>query len=290
MNPQILTVIIVMLSLITSIILALVYTYFGATKLPNNNPSKYLKRKIPSKKSKRNIVLIGDSITHGRVGKNYVELLAERLDDEQFELINAGINSELAYNVLQRLDDIINCKPDIVTILIGTNDANGSFTPKNQKFYTKRMKLPQYPTSEWYEENLKSIITQLQLETKAQIAVLSLPTIGEISNHPAFMQSIKYSKIIQNVARKTGACYLALNERMASYLKEHPTNPKYPYEKHRLEMYKAIARYYLFRESWDQIAANKGFNLHIDYLHLNSVGAMMVVDLIEQFVIYGKAD
>jgi lysophospholipase L1-like esterase len=261
----------------------MVFIYRCSTKLPDNNPSRYIKRKKNGVKDKTIVVLIGDSITHGRVGTNYVKLLEERLG-EKYEFINAGINAELAWNVLQRLDEIIKCKPDVVTILIGTNDANGAYTPENQIDHVKRMKLPRNPSREWYHEILTALVTRLKQETDARIVLLSIPTMGEIPDHPAFIQTIEFSKTIRKIAEETSCFYLPLNEKMISYLQEHPGNPKYPYEDGRKEMIKAIIRHYLFRKSWDDIAANSGFRLHIDYLHLNSFGAILIVDQIEELL------
>ena len=38
-----------------------------------------------------------------------------------FSIVNAGINGDLAWNLLERLDDVIDCNPNHITILIGTN-------------------------------------------------------------------------------------------------------------------------------------------------------------------------
>ena len=38
-----------------------------------------------------------------------------------YEFVNAGINGQLAYNLLQRLDNVVACCPDVVTVLIGSD-------------------------------------------------------------------------------------------------------------------------------------------------------------------------
>ncbi|MFW9992585.1 MAG: SGNH/GDSL hydrolase family protein [Candidatus Odinarchaeota archaeon] len=275
----------VMLFLVMIAILTSLYIYYQATKKPDNNPSQYLKRKGPASKDKRVIIAIGDSITHGRIGTNYVNILKERFNGKKsFEFVNAGINSELAWNAVQRLGEIINCNPYIVTILIGTNDANAALGPENMKDHVKRMKLPRDPTRDWYRKMLTILATRLKQETRARIALLSLPTIGEEPGNRVFIQSTEYSAIVKEVAERTGCSYIPLHEKMVAYLNENPSKPKYPYEKGRTEMIKTIVRYYLFRKNWDAIAMKSGFELHIDYLHLNSRGASMVADLIEEFI------
>lgn len=50
-------------------------------------------------------MMIGDSITHGRIGTNFVDILSRKFNN--YEFVNAGVNGHLAWNVNQRLDEII---------------------------------------------------------------------------------------------------------------------------------------------------------------------------------------
>ena len=113
------------------IILIILYTYtlFQAQKSPFNSPANFLKESAQSKNNKT-VVCIGNSITHGRVSYNYVNILSDDLSGHGYHFINAGINGNLAYNVVKRLGKIIECNPDYVTLLIGTNDANASLSEK----------------------------------------------------------------------------------------------------------------------------------------------------------------
>ena len=139
------------------------YGYIQATRMPQNSPGDFLNAK-PAKKGKVT-VCIGNSITHGSVSFNYVDILSSRLGKKGFIFINAGINSELAYNVLERIDSVIKCKPDFITIMIGTNDANATMNRKNSERAIKNMGLPEKPTLEWYSENLIKICRELKDKT-----------------------------------------------------------------------------------------------------------------------------
>ncbi|MFW9843511.1 MAG: SGNH/GDSL hydrolase family protein [Candidatus Thorarchaeota archaeon] len=248
-------------------------------KLPKNRPLKYSKPL-----GKNVVVLAGDSITHGQIGENYVSLLKRRLDQSQFSLVNAGVNGELAWNLLQRVDEIIACEPDYVAIMIGTNDASAATSIKEAEDCVERVDLPQMPDEHWFRECLQEFVTRLQNETTANIALLSIPPIGEVIDHPAFRISYEFIKSIQEVANTTGVAYLPLHEKMLLYLKEYPGNPAYPIEKTKVGMLIACAKRYLLRKEWNDIGKEAGFQLHIDYLHLNTTGAIIVADLIEGFV------
>ncbi len=275
------------LSVVALLVLVIVLfgnAFYQALKLPDNTPSKYLRQQTKSDGSKKVVVLMGDSVTHGRIGVNYVDMVEGQLEGDQFEIINAGINSELAWNNLQRVDEIIRCDPDIVTVLIGTNDANATLSTDTMRSYIRRMKLPREPDIGWYRESLSSLVKKLKTETNAQIALLSIPTIGEEANHPAFLRSSEYSSIVHDIAEETNVTYLPLHEKMIEFLRDTPSTPTYSYEKSFIGMFKAILNRYLLRKSWDKIANNSGFSLHVDYVHLNTTGARMIAELIGEFI------
>ncbi len=275
------------LSVVALFVLLLVLfgnAFYQAMKLPNNTPSKYLRQQTKSDGHKKVVVLLGDSVTHGRIGVNYVDMVEGQLEGDQFEIINAGINSELAWNNLQRVDEVIQCDPDIVTVLIGTNDANATLSTDTMRSYVRRMKLPREPDSDWYRESLSSLVKRLKTETNAQIALLSIPTIGEEANHPAFIRSSEYSSIVRDIADETDVTYLPLHEKMIEFLRDTPGTPTYSYEKSFIGMFKAIFKRYLLRKSWNSISNNSGFSLHVDYIHLNTAGARMIADLIGEFI------
>ncbi|MFZ1037997.1 MAG: GDSL-type esterase/lipase family protein [Smithella sp.] len=254
--------------------------------LPVNNPVAFLQQGQDAKK--KVLVCIGDSITHGTVSVNYVDMLSSRLANRGIVIVNAGVNSELAYNVAQRLDVIVACKPDYITILIGTNDAAATLSPKSSRRSIREMKLPRSPSREWYRENLQKICTELSTRTHARIALLSLPPIGEKLDHPAFAASEAYSLVIRDVAAEKRLTYLPLHENMTILLRKRQPHPRYAYRDDKLLMYIALARHFLLGQSYDEISRANGFILVTDHMHLNSTGAGMAAGLIESFVT--KAD
>jgi lysophospholipase L1-like esterase len=254
--------------------------------LPANNPIAFKQHGQDLKK--KVLVCVGDSITHGTVSVSYVDMLSARLANRGIVVVNAGVNSELAYNVTRRLDAIVACRPDYITILIGTNDAAASLGPEGSKRYIRQMNLPKSPTRDWYRENLLKICTELSARTHAKIALLSLPPIGERLDHPAFAASDAYSRVIWEVAASQRLTYLPLHENMTAYLRGQRPHPLYAYREDELLMYIVLGRHVLLRQSYDDISRANGFLLLTDHVHLNSTGAGMVADLIESFVT--KAD
>ena len=95
-------------------IFVLTYLYWRIFQPPKGNPYEYVATTALLFSTKKRLVCIGDSLTHGNMSVDYVKILSEKLDSDNFDVINAGINAELTYNVLQRLDSIIACKPDLL--------------------------------------------------------------------------------------------------------------------------------------------------------------------------------
>lgn len=77
---------------------------------------------------------------------DWVALLKARLGPMGLEFVNAGRNGNLAWNVLQRLDDVIHCRPDAVTLLIGTNDIAATYSRAAARNYRIQQHIPQTPT------------------------------------------------------------------------------------------------------------------------------------------------
>ncbi len=245
-------------------------------KQPDNNPANCT-AKGPGQKR---VVFVGDSITMGTVSGNYVDMLGERLDADKYDLVNAGINSQLSYNILQRLDEVIACEPDYVFVLIGTNDVNAVILEGNAEGYINGQNLPQPPSAAWYRENMTVIATKLKVETKAQIVLLSLPTVGELPDSHAYQLSAEYSAIVQEVAEDTAVSYLPLHETMDTYLRQQP-GIRTGYSEDWLQLVNdGIRRHYLYRQSFNAIGQRNGFLLHTDPLHLNTTGATIIADLL----------
>lgn len=259
------------------------YGHRSATKYPDNSPKAFLESE--SSADGKVVVCIGDSITHGRVSFNYVDELSAMYRSKNYSFINAGINTELAYNVRQRLDEIIRCNPDFITILIGTNDVLATLNEKNAARFAKVMNLPVTPDKKGYTENLIEIINRLKQETHAKIAVLSLPPVTEAKAHAGYQRAIEYSAAIKNIARQKNVTYLALNESMVESIQKGTPKENANYKGgENTVMYQAIFSHYILRKSWDNIADDNGFLFLTDNIHLNKRGAGIVVQLINGFL------
>jgi lysophospholipase L1-like esterase len=249
-----------------------------STHIPENYPNEKNRQQIDH--TKKVLVCFGDSNTHGNVSYNWVNDLSSQLSD--YQVLNAGINSDLTYTLLRRIDDVVACKPDFITILIGTNDVNSTMHITMEKRYQQLGRIGKEisPNFEDFKKNYIEIIRQLKQKTKAKIAIMSLPVMGEDLTHEANLRADKYSNFIKQLAISEQVNYLPVREKQKEFLLKNPQKLKHTFE----ETYKllnfSVIGYYLLGKTWDEITAKHGFQLTPDNLHQNSIAGGMIRDLV----------
>jgi lysophospholipase L1-like esterase len=236
----------------------------------------------------KTVVCFGASLTAGTISFNYLDLLEARPALSDFKFINHGVNGDLAWNGLQRLDKVIALQPDFVAILIGTNDINAVMGERNWAWLKANKHLTERPTLEWYESNLREIVRRLKEETEARVVLLSLAVIGEDLESEANRTAEHYNEAIRRVAHDEQVDYLPFNERMIAYLREHEADraqlpPTLAYQDGLQNIGNATALH-ASGLSWDEVSRRNGLLVTTDCLHLNSTGAGMVADLIEDWL------
>lgn len=267
----------------------LLYMAHALQQPPSENPDWFMRNRS-AYKDQQVVVCVGDSITHGSVCASYVDILRKRIAPQGYAVVNAGVNSNLAWNVGKRLDAVIDCDPDIVTVLIGTNDANAALHETNARRLIQKWQLPRRPDHDWFRENLAHIITRLKKETRAQIALLSLPPIGEDLDHPACRRTIQYSRTIQELALAHRVAYLPLNEILLGYLSGRERTPRVSYTGDtRPLLYASLFQHHLLGVSYDRLSEKNGLLLLIDMLHPNTRCAAMTAKMVEDFILTGPS-
>ena len=278
---------ILLLAVLFVIVLALLGTYLWVQRMlriiytpPVDYPNP--KACLPEQQV---LVCAGDSITHGNVSYNWVNVLREQLPNK-IQVFNAGINSDLSDSLLNRIDDIIAVKPSLVSILIGTNDINATLSKSALKRYYEQKKIPigTLPSIKSYQNNLTTIVRTLKSKTSAQIALVSLPVIGEDLNSLANQKVDEYSAVIKQIATAEQCSYLPFREQMHEFLRANPQPIRYSYAQTLSLMYKCIWGHFVLHKNWDELSQKNGFQLVTDNLHLNSVAGAMLTKCVLSFV------
>lgn len=234
--------------------------------------------------NKHIVVCLGASMVRGQVSYNFVNLLAQRMAEDGFQFINAGVAGDQAYNVSMRLDSVIDYQPDFVIILVGTNDVTATLSPTLARISRLTRKFPQPPSAEFYRYNMLSIIKILKEKTSAKIALVSLPVLGEDLESIPNQRIREYNALLQEIADEEQVGYLPVYELQEGYLREAQQGSGRPYESGGMLSIKALARHYLLRQSFDEISRKHHFLLVTDGIHMNSRGAAFIADEVESFL------
>lgn len=274
---------IIILCIVSILGLLYAWLYRKVSKhIPENYPNTKNRQQIDT--SKKVLVCFGDSNTHGNVSYNWVNDLGSQLTD--YQVFNAGINSDLTYTLLRRIDDVIACKPNFITILIGTNDVNSTMGKIMEKRYQDlgRISKGTSPNFEDFKQNYVEIIRQLKAKTQAKIAVMSLPVMGEDLAHEANQKADKYSEFVKQLATDEQLIYLPVREKQKELLQKNPQPLKHTFEDTFKLLNFSVISYYLLGKSWDEISAKHGFQLTPDNLHQNSIAGGMIRDLVKDAI------
>jgi lysophospholipase L1-like esterase len=270
---------------LTLIFLAFVSTlsYQEFFKPAVNNPQRLANGNL-HRPGRRIVVCAGDSIVRGQLSFNYVNYLARRPNLQEYQFINAGINCDLAYNLLQRLEPVIACKPAYIVIQIGTEDLLGSLYPNFGACYQWTRHLPHKPERGWYRENLSLIVNILKQRTKAKIALVSLPMLGEAINSEANRQVVEYNGMIQSIASSEGVCFIPIYDDQLRYLSSSQRNSAPEFTGDCKQIGHALIEHLVLKKSLDEISLKNGYLLHTDGVHLNSRAGIIIANQVEKFL------
>jgi lysophospholipase L1-like esterase len=215
----------------------------------------------------RLVTCVGDSITRGQVSADYVSLLGREYESRGFRLGNAGVNGEQAAGLLNRIDEVIAGRPDVITILIGTNDVR-SATGAN--------------IDEQYVMVMDALLTRLRTETDARIAVLEIPMLGEDLGSELNERVRAYNQALRKLAAAHDVTCLPLYDRLAALLPEPHRPPAFAFSTPRT--IRAALSHKILRRSWDEIARSNGLAVLTDHIHLTERGAAVVAEVIGGFL------
>ena len=235
-------------------------------------------------KSGRIVACIGDSLTHGNIGDCWVENLRKEYPKDTF--LNEGINGDVVWQVQQRIKPILDCKPDIVLLMIGTNDAMASFDHNSGKRYKRNNKLPEVPTFKSYQKLLPELIDSLS--DIPNIALCTIPPIGENKDSAVNNHVKKYNEFIELTAKNKNITLIPVSRLLWDDLSIRTYPSKSDYDPSSLpiirRIYGGIVHHYIFKRSWDDVAKSKGQWLLFDQIHLGERGAKIVFNIAKKYI------
>jgi lysophospholipase L1-like esterase len=276
---------VVLISILAILIIAISLFVFVAVLLatpPKGTAQEMLSHRL--KKGGRIVACIGDSLTHGNLGVCWVSMLRKEFPEDAF--LNEGINGELTSQVIQRIKPILECKPDIAILMIGSNDVMGSFDKASGQRYMLRNKLTELPTFENYKKMLPELIDHLSVVPR--MAICTLPPIGEYHDSEINKYVSKFNDFITKMAQEKNVSLLNVSDLMWDELdkRAYPVSNNYNPEISLIarRMLGGCIQHYIFKKPWDKVGESKGQWLLFDQIHLGERGARVMYESIKRLI------
>ena len=275
---------IVLILLVLVIVVAGLFVFVVVSKgrPPQGRALDYIDREVVPQG--RLITCIGDSLTHGNLGACWVDHLRDEFPQDIF--LNEGINGDVVWQVHERLKPILKCRADLVILMIGSNDAMGSFDQSSGENYKKNNKLPEIPTFDAYKKLLPDLIDRLSEIPK--IALCTLPPIGEYPNSAINQHIGKFNVFIKKTAKDKDISVLEVSDSMWNELSKRTYPVKKNYNPKMTviakDIYGAWIKRYIFNKTWDGVAESRGQWLLFDQIHLGERGARVMLNLAKGYI------
>jgi acyl-CoA thioesterase-1 len=267
------------------LVVVVIFVAFALIRLgrpPKNNPKQFLRKSRAAGSTV--VACVGASTVQGQLGFNFVDYLSERLGPQNYQFINGGVNGDLAFNVLQRMDEALRCNPKYLIIQVAGNDIMAALDPKAARRYTRVKHLPCTPSIEWYGQNVTKIIDLAKHHGVYKIGLVSALVLGELINSRADLAVREYNKVLARIASDTGACFLDVYNKQIEYLTRNQKEPGLEYTGQSGLVMKSFFLHGVWGFSLDKISKRNGFLLATDYIHQNSTSGKMIGQEIENFL------
>lgn len=220
------------------------------------------------------IVFLGDSLTWGGYGGNYVDEVQKRLPDD--EIMNAGVGGNTVVNLLERLEsDVLAHEPDGVFVMVGGNDSVSYVQPKTRVYYKQVQNIPDgIVDPDLFAQTYRELLYQLQL---AHVQTwMGLPPK---EYNPATVEAMEqYNAIAEEVARSFNVPTLDL---MAHFKPDHiPERPEID-----MGFINRIGK--RSASGWNEYEADRergGYTFTFDGMHLLPEAAERMGELVASFI------
>ena len=237
-----------------------------------------------------NVLFIGDSITRGTQGVDWVKMIEN--EHPYWTIENAGINGETLNKISERLKSLVQLNNSYKTIVLqtATNDILlPTFRHRNfwfQKDYKRQLKSGNKPIAPpEFELVLKRTVEYVRSTSNSEIVLPTLGCINENLLAETNAQLFSYNSIIKKVAKEFNCILADIAEKFQEELGGLNT------QDYCLENFSNTAFFDLVSCSMgmaDNLSAKRKLHLTIDGVHLNSKGAKIFKEEIDKAILLTK--
>jgi lysophospholipase L1-like esterase len=219
------------------------------------------------------IAFIGDSLTRGRPGSSFVQILSQRLSEDV--LINLGKGNDTVVSLYRRLTRIrLDAPLDIAFLWVGVNDVPSENSWLGHAFNALRGQ----PRSRDLDELRRYYLATLDLlceNARRVIAVSPLLKGEDIRSKVTRKLEVLANAILEMASSYERVEYLDLQAVVYPRLAEVPVSSYCPGSALRVALDVLILRR---TEQVNRAAMRRGLYYTLDGLHLNEAGAELVAD------------
>jgi lysophospholipase L1-like esterase len=278
----------------------------AASAPPPNSPKAFASwsRRQPGRRPV--LLCLGDSLTHGSASGNFTTELPFKLSEtlglappkrdltfaDPLWVVNAGQNGLTTHTILhERLSKALGCYPDFIMIMIGTNDLRSVYSSRWGKQAKRINGLPEVPTMETFERNLKGILDFCyQASPLSVVGVCSLPPMGENLDHAANRLVRQANEVIERLVSKASGkvSLLPVYAQLESILEKKgrrsmslPVDYFFPLGLLMNPLFHLL--FFIF--DWNRLSALVGNVVLSDGLHLNERGRDEVVTVVVDWLV-----
>jgi len=220
------------------------------------------------------IAFLGASLIEGSISAPLPPRVVARLGRDDIHVLNAGVNGDLAWNVARRASTVVAWKPDVMFIMVGSNDVLASLTEGRARRYRRWKKLPQAPDAQFSRDSFNALFDAVCVVPR--VIVGTLPPLGEDLDNDACARVRTTNEVIAQAASERGWAvadiYTVIAARIGSGGRPLPSRDY-------LVVSAALQRHIL-RRSYESIARTHGFRALSDGIHLTEGSGDAAADVI----------
>lgn len=210
--------------------------------------------------------LIGDSLTEGRPGVSFSNILQDKYPNITF--LNHGKPGETIKSLHARLTKTkLESDFDIVFLWIGVNDV-----------YSKLLKVQAQPIAKDHQEfsDYFSTVLELIIPSSKHVVVVSPTVVGENMENPSNKEIRELSSLIESISSNhSNVSYLNMN---SIFEKQLATLYCSDYISTNVFTVMKDVFFYKNLERIDRLSSKRGLHLTLDGIHLNSKGARIAAE------------
>ena len=213
------------------------------------------------------IALIGDSLTEGRPGVSFFNILKEKFPNITF--INLGKPGETVKSLHTRLlKTKLDIDYDLTFLWIGVNDV-----------YSKLLSVQAQPVAKNHDEfkEYYEKVVKLVCGSSKKVVTVSPTLVGENTDNATNNEIKDLKSLIQSVTHKQGnVSFLDIQSVFFSHLSKVTTSDYIS-----IKVMRVMMDVLIFKKpsTIDRLSKKRGLHLTLDGIHLNSAGAQIVAEM-----------